>query len=84
MECGVEYLLSLDLGLQPIEDLEIEYGEDQLMLYWTEVAGATLYNIYASTDPYTGFELVDSAEDNLWGTVAGRNQQFFQVTYEVE
>ena len=84
VECGVEYLLSLDLGLQPIEDLEIEYGEDQLMLYWTEVAGATLYNIYASTDPHTGFELVDSTEDNLWGTVAGRNQQFFQVTYEVE
>jgi hypothetical protein len=84
VDCGAEYLLSLEQDMQPIQDLVIECTTDQLLLQWTEVPDASLYHIYASQEPCHDFEWVDSTEDPLWGTTIGRNRQFFRVTYEVE
>jgi len=84
VDCGAEYLLLLELDSQPIQDLTIQCIADQLLLYWTEVPGASLYHVYTSEEPHSGFAWVDSTEDHLWGTAVGRSREFFRVTYEIE
>nr|MBC8478148.1 hypothetical protein [bacterium] len=85
VDCGTPYILNLNtVGLPPIDNLQIQCQEEQLLLYWSPITGATIYHIYAGSTPYGDFEWVDSTTEALWGTTNSREQQFFQVTYEME
>ena len=83
-ECGEAYLLTLNYALPPISDLAIECDGEQVLLYWSDMPEAILYRIYGSSEPFTGFEEIDTTTDTFWGTTMGRDGWFFRVTYEVE
>jgi len=56
----------------------------EVNLGWDAVTGATLYNIYRSTDPYSGFTKIGTSGTNSYqdtGVSAG-NKYFYYITTE--
>ncbi|MBN2790755.1 MAG: DUF2817 domain-containing protein [Candidatus Delongbacteria bacterium] len=51
-------------------------------LSWDAVTGATVYNIYRSTDPYSGFIKIDTSLTNLYidNDILTGNKYFYYVT----
>jgi len=54
----------------------------EVNLDWDDVAGATMYHIYRSTDPYSGFAEIGTSGTNSYqdtGVSAG-NKYFYYIT----
>ncbi|MCK4978906.1 MAG: hypothetical protein KAS62_00850, partial [Candidatus Delongbacteria bacterium] len=51
-------------------------------LSWNAVSGATIYNVYRSEDPYSGFTLIGSSGTNSYvdNDVLSGNKYFYQIT----
>ena len=67
----------------PPQNLQIEIVENDVVLSWNEVSGATLYKIYYSedTDP-NSFTLLETTPDNSYTDVGGalNEKRFYYVT----
>ena len=55
-------------------------AEDQVQLSWDPVPGAASYNVYSSTDPYSGFALATNTTGTVWLTAIAEEQRFYYVT----
>ncbi len=71
-------------GLLEAPVLSIIEGNDGPELHWTEVAGADLYKVYASDDPYLDlpWSLFDSTAGLALGALGDAPYKFFKVTAE--
>ena len=68
-----------------IVDVVVTIIDDDVRLDWSAVTGATLYHIYASDFPYTGFVEIGSTTDNWYlveDVIVGETARHFYVTYE--
>ena len=68
-----------------IVDVVITIIDDDVRLDWSVVPGATLYHIYASDFPYSGFIEMGSTTDNWYlveDVIVGETARHFYVTYE--
>ena len=54
-------------------------SENELQLSWSPVEGAASYNIYSSTDPYSGFTLVDNTTGTIWSEAITGDGRFYHV-----
>ena len=61
----------------------ITHNGADVTISWDAVAGATLYHVYSSEDPNSGFELDESGvfNNNSWTTVLS-TKKFYRVTAE--
>jgi endonuclease/exonuclease/phosphatase family metal-dependent hydrolase len=65
-------------------NVTIEISDTSITIYWDEVVGATLYHVYSSDNPYSGF-IVDetgSFSNNSWVTSIISEKKFYYVTAE--
>lgn len=73
----------LPATLNPISDLSIARSGANVVLSWTAVPGAAWYMIYASENPYGGFEpldMVETAEASLPAASLPVSKAFIKVT----
>jgi agmatine deiminase len=75
-----------NLDPQPPLDLQILIYDNQLYLYWTAEPGATSYNVYSSSEPYSGFteDTSGAFSGSSWSTTLVGGMRFYQVTAVVE
>jgi hypothetical protein len=68
-------------GLNPIQNLVIKRQSTNVYLFWSAIPGATLYKVYRSTEPFTGFTLRGTTSAHTFqdsGVVGVK--YFYQVT----
>ena len=77
-------LYSLPESVNPVTDLSISISDTNIILDWTAVDGAQWYAIYASDDPYSGFDLIYVTETagNLTvpANLLNYDKQFVRIT----
>ena len=63
-------------------EVDIFIHSTELYLYWAPIAGAASYQIYSSTDPYTGYSLDESGQltGEFWSAPLPAEQRFYRVT----
>jgi agmatine deiminase len=66
----------------PLNVRLISATSSQAVLEWDAVSGASVYRIYRSTDPYSGFSLLNTSGTNNYTdtTVSAGNKYFYYVT----
>ena len=76
--------VSILLGGYTPTNVTISIRGSDLNISWDEVAGATLYKVYSSDDPFTGFvEDVSGTFDGAsWNTSVIDEKKFYYVTAE--
>ncbi len=63
-----------------IPEVGIERLADQIRLYWAAIPNAVLYNVYASSDPMTGFSFLEDTDQPEYLITTPGDKQFFKVT----
>lgn len=73
-----------DLELTPPLNYTVTVSESEANLTWDAVSGTTIYNIYRSTDPYSGFTKIGTSQtlDYQDADVSGSDKYFYFVTAE--
>ena len=64
------------------ENIEIEITENDVVITWDEVTGASSYIVYSSANPYNDFEedLSGSYNGESWSTSIVNEKKFYYVT----
>jgi hypothetical protein len=77
----VEFVVSAPLTA-PANVIVISATTTQVDLGWDTVAGAAIYRIYRSTEPYSGFAQVDTSATNSWQdtNILSGNKYFYYIT----
>jgi len=73
------FIAYLGAALAPPEASVTGLGNDGV-LSWPTVPGATYYNVYGSSDPYTGFILLESTTATSYVYTGSESVMFFKVT----
>ena len=78
----IKYQIS-QLMTEP-KNLQIGYNVNSIILSWDQSAGAYLYNIYRSTNPYSGFTPIGSTPDRFFidSEINQSIRYFYKVTAE--
>ena len=73
-----------DLVLTTPLNPEIVVSESEANLTWEAVSGTTIYNIFRSTEPYSGFVQIGTSQtlDYQDTDVSGSTKYFYYVTAE--
>jgi hypothetical protein len=72
----------VDVGTPWELQINITNGSDSLNLSWNAYPGARYYHIYASSNPYSDFELITNCLDTTWTTELPNEHGFYKVTAE--
>ncbi|MBC8478300.1 hypothetical protein H8D51_02030 [bacterium] len=67
---------------EPITDLALVIEGPIVRLSWSPVVGATLYHIYKSDEPYSGWSLLGTTTLTSWNLLYNGDRNFFQVTWD--
>jgi hypothetical protein len=65
-------------------NVTIEISDTSVTISWDEVVGATLYHVYSSDNPYSGFVIDETGafSNNSWTTSIISERKFYRVTAE--
>jgi len=71
-----------ELVVDKMVSVNPDTGEVEVHLSWDSVYGATIYHIYRSTDPYSGFGIIGSTPSNGYidYDTVGSNMYFYYLT----
>ncbi len=65
-------------------NITISISSDSVHIEWDAVTGANSYKIYASDDPYTGFDSLATVTDTIWSTSITEVKKFYYVKASTE
>ena len=63
-------------------NVQIAIVNDSVFVTWGSVEYATIYNVYSSNQPYTGYEKSATISDTIWTSGISDSAKFYKVTAE--
>jgi len=81
-ELAVPVTLTVSLTPDPVTDLSIVRQGTEVLLQWSDVAGAVAYRVYVSGEAYTGYQLLaeTTATEFTDENTNGYEKRFYRVT----
>ena len=67
-------------GVESPTNLTIAINGNDVLLDWNEVSNIDHYNVYASDNPETGFDVIDTTVNTNWQTTLSSDKKFYKVT----